>query len=203
MTRRIRTDNCPRRARWSPSPALDLRVPGSPRPIGKAATPVSAQEGVALVVSLVFLVLVTLLVLGGARTANLEEKMTANAYDRNLAFQAAEAALREAEKYVADNKPAPSGTTCSNGICPPPDNGATPRWEDSSFNAAWKSATVSLGTLAGTAPQYLVEYLGSTFPCRDGGASDPKNCKRYRTTARSSPSTDRATVTLQSVYATE
>jgi type IV pilus assembly protein PilX len=146
---------------------------------------------------------VTLLALGGARTAQLEEKMAANGYDRNLAFQAAEAALREAETYVAANKPTPaSGSACSNGICPQPVNGATPRWEDTSFTG-WKSATVSLGTLAGTAPQYFVEYLGSAFPCRDGGSSDPQNCRRYRVTARSNPGTDRATVTLQSVYATE
>lgn len=162
-----------------------------------------SQQGVALVISLVLLVLVTILALAGARTANLEEKMAANGYDRNLAFQAAEAALREAEISVAASRPTPaSGSSCSNGICPQPVNGATPRWEDQSFTG-WTNATVSLGTLAGTTPQYFIEYLGSSFPCRDGESPPSLFCKRYRITARSHPGTDRATVTLQSIYATE
>jgi type IV pilus assembly protein PilX len=52
-------------------------------------------------------------------------------------------------------------------------------------------------------PQYFIEYLSNTFPCSDGGASDPKNCKHYRITARSNPGTGRASVMLQSVYRTE
>lgn len=177
----------------------------------------STQKGVALFVSLMMLILVTILGVTGVRMVSLEEKMAGNSYDRNLAFQAAEAALREAEKYVEDNKPMPvyidaGGTcpaspdpidNCTNGVCPVPDKDCVSRWEAASASfTGWEDATASLGELAGTAPQYFIEYLGSTFNCTDGVGSDPKNCKRYRVTARSNPGTGRATVMLQSIYAT-
>ncbi len=176
----------------------------------------AAQRGAALFVSLMMLLLVTLIGVAGVRMVSLEEKMAGNSYDRNLAFQAAEAALREAEKYAEDNKPTPAyadaGNTCpsdlddainncTTGVCPTPDKDCAARWEIAGFTG-WVSATTSLGTLAGTAPQYFIEYLGDTFNCTDGGGTDPKNCKRYRVTARSNPGTGRATVVLQSVYAT-
>lgn len=175
------------------------------------------QKGAALIVSLVMLLLITLLGLASARTVSLEEKMAANSYDRNLALQAAEAALREGEAYAETNKPTPAYTdadancptspsaidNCSNGVCPVPDKDCPSRWDPSSGFTGWTNASTSLGTLAGTAPQYFIEYLGTSFPCTDGGSSDPKNCKRYRITARCNPGAGRATVMLQSVYATD
>lgn len=185
------------------------------------------QSGAALIVSLVLLVLVTLLGVAGIQTVALEEKMAANAYDRNLALQAAEAALRAGEtlaeaqsKTTPPNSGFPSGgidpsadTACSSnpaydlgncnpGLCPKPGLGCSERWKSASFTG-WVNASVSLGTLAGGAPQYFVEYLGGNFPCTDGGGSGPTTCKRYRITARSNPGPGRATVMLQSVYATD
>jgi type IV pilus assembly protein PilX len=175
------------------------------------------QRGVALFVSLMLLIVTTLLGVAGIRSVSLEEKMAANSFDRNLAFQAAEAALREAEKYAEDNKPTPSYTdttdntcptspnvinNCTNGICPKADSDCTPRWESASGFTGWTNASASLGALAGNAPQYFIEYLGASFQCTDGGPSDPMSCKRYRVTARSTPGTGRATVMLQSIYAT-
>ncbi len=55
------------------------------------------QSGAALVVSLIFLVILTLLGLTAMQTGILEERMAGNTRDRNLAFQAAEAAMRDAE----------------------------------------------------------------------------------------------------------
>ncbi len=174
------------------------------------------HKGAALFVSLMMLLLVTLIGVAGVRMVSLEEKMAANSFDRNIAFQAAEAALREAEKYVEDNKPTPAYVdantncptspsainNCTSGVCPTPDKDCISRWESSAAFSGWANATTSLGTLAGNAPQYFIEYLGNTFNCTDGGVSDPKNCKRYRVTARSNPGSGRASVTLQSVYAT-
>jgi type IV pilus assembly protein PilX len=171
------------------------------------------QRGAALIVALLLLVVVTLLALSNLQTVALEEKMTGATYDRQLAFQAAEAALREAEQYVETNKPIASYTDANNtcpgsainncdpttGLCPPPDKDCSSRWLPASGFTQWKNATVPVPALAGT-PQYFIEYLGSTFPCSDGGVSDPKNCKRYRITARSNPGAGRASVMLQSVY---
>ena len=58
------------------------------------------QQGAVFVISLVILLVVTLLAVGSMRTTLLEEKMAGNASDRNLAFQAAESAVREAEAFI-------------------------------------------------------------------------------------------------------
>lgn len=60
------------------------------------------QTGAALIISMIILVLMTLLGLSSIRTSSLEEKMTANLRDQELAFQAAEIALRDAEKGFPD-----------------------------------------------------------------------------------------------------
>jgi len=174
---------------------------------------VQTERGVALIMGLILLVVVTLLGLSNLQTVTFEEKMTGATYDRQIALQAAEAALREAEQYVENNKPTPSyadadGTcpsgainNCTSGICPPPDKDCPSRWLPAAGFTQWQNAS-ALPALAGT-PQYFIEYLGNTFPCSDGGASDPKNCKRYRIIARSNPGAGRASVMLQSVYRTD
>lgn len=60
----------------------------------------SRQGGAALVVGLVLLVVMTLLGISAMRDTTLEEKMAGNLRDSNLAFQAAETALRYCENIV-------------------------------------------------------------------------------------------------------
>jgi len=58
------------------------------------------QRGVVLVVSLILLLVVTLLGITSMQGTVMEEKMAGNTRDRNLAFQAAESGLREAETFI-------------------------------------------------------------------------------------------------------
>ena len=58
------------------------------------------QSGAALIVSLIFLLLMTLLSTSTMRSATMQERMAGNTRDYNLGFQGAEAALREAETYL-------------------------------------------------------------------------------------------------------
>lgn len=55
------------------------------------------QSGVVLIISLIMLLALTLIGVTSSSVTGLEEKMAANSKDINLAFQAAEAALRDAE----------------------------------------------------------------------------------------------------------
>ena len=55
------------------------------------------QAGASLLVVLILLLVMTLLGLAALRGTLLQERMSANLLDRNLNFQAAEAALREGE----------------------------------------------------------------------------------------------------------
>ena len=58
------------------------------------------QCGAALVMSLVFLVILTLIAITAVTTGSLGEKMAANLKDQRIAFQAAESALRAGEGWL-------------------------------------------------------------------------------------------------------
>lgn len=162
------------------------------------------QQGVALIIALVLLVIMTLLGLSAMRSVSLEEKMSGQTYDRSISFQATEAALREAEAWVSTNKPTPAaGAACnSDGVCGSPAAGDLERWNDSSF-AGWKTATAVVSGSNSLTPEYFIEYLGNTYPCVPTDPSQGTDCKRYRVTARSNAGSDRASVMLQSIFATE
>ena len=178
------------------------------------------ERGVALIISMILLVLITMVGLASLRSVVLEEKMTANFYDRSLAFQAAEAGLRAGEAVtVAQASTTPPhaqglalaiptsntqcSSSCSGGICSPAGTHCEGRWNIAGFTG-WTTATsVTLNTQAGAAPQYFVEFLGNTFPCDSNQPTSNMTCARYRITARSQAGADRSEVILQSVYATE
>lgn len=77
------------------------------------------QTGAALAVSLVILLIMTILGVQALKTTMLEEKMAGNYRDKQLAFEAAEAALREAEIWLDTITPtvtvAPFTPDLSNG----------------------------------------------------------------------------------------
>ncbi|MBT3562982.1 MAG: pilus assembly protein PilX [Gammaproteobacteria bacterium] len=58
------------------------------------------QSGVALFISLVMLLILTVLGLSSVQTTSVQERMARNARDTNLAFQAAESALKDAEALI-------------------------------------------------------------------------------------------------------
>jgi type IV pilus assembly protein PilX len=62
--------------------------------------PFRKQAGIVLVVSMLVLVVITLLGITGMRNTTLEEKMAGNVRDTQMAFNAAEAALRNAESLL-------------------------------------------------------------------------------------------------------
>lgn len=79
-----------------------------------------AQAGMALIVALVFLLLLTLLGLNSMQSATLQEKMSSSVQFRNQSFQLAEAALRVGEGVVS--APAYTAPLCANtAACAPPD----------------------------------------------------------------------------------
>lgn len=60
------------------------------------------ERGASLIVALIFLVIMAMLGVTVANVTNLEERMAGNTRDRDLALQAAEAALRDAEVRLED-----------------------------------------------------------------------------------------------------
>ncbi|PKM06655.1 MAG: pilus assembly protein [Gammaproteobacteria bacterium HGW-Gammaproteobacteria-4] len=161
------------------------------------------QRGVALVVVLILLLVMTLLGLASMRGTLLEERMSGNMVDRGLAFQAAEAALREAEALLVPTPPAFPAVGCTNGLCaqPVPALGVPERAVDPAF-AGWRTAVADVGTLA-VQPQFIIEALGpgDTWLGCSNSTPIPLQCEvaRYRITARS-VAADRAQIILQSTF---
>jgi type IV pilus assembly protein PilX len=169
------------------------------------------QSGVALIISLILLTLMSLVGMASVRSISKEERMVAQTFDRSLTFQAAESALREAEGWIETaGRPEPAvnancllmGSGVQVMMCGSLATPTLPRWTDSAFsNSNWQNATpVGTSSLRIT-PQYFVEYLGGNFPCSLKNVA-VSNCKRYRVTARAKVASDRAAVVLQSIYAT-
>lgn len=172
----------------------------------------SSQRGVALVIGLVFLVILTLLGISALNTTALQEKMAFNTKDRNLAFQASESALRVAERWIGTQFGAPAGfPDTANGLYLPPTTG-TPLSDSVAWTGASNlvvypntpSQTVS-GSLSkiSTQPKYIIEYLGEIQPT--GGSLTITNTLSpklhyYRITARGTGGTNSAVAMVQSTY---
>ncbi|UOA07565.1 PilX N-terminal domain-containing pilus assembly protein [Methylobacter sp. S3L5C] len=58
------------------------------------------QSGAVLIISLIMLLLMMLIGASSIQTTSLEEKMAGNLRDQNIAFQAAESAIRDAEQDI-------------------------------------------------------------------------------------------------------
>ena len=87
----------------------------------------NGERGIALVVVLILLLVMSMLALVSLRSTLMEERMSANMADRSASFQAAEAALRQGEQ-IASAKPAVPGSGCLNGLCAIPSATAAPVW---------------------------------------------------------------------------
>lgn len=165
------------------------------------------QRGAALATVLILLVVMTLLGLASLRSTQMEERMSGNQLDRGLAFQAAEAALREAE-IRASSRPIPTGRGCVNGLCGSGNvEGDTPVWKDAAVWASAPEATTDFAS-AVDKPKYIIELIASGVPprgaCTTSDDVSSEGCTgsevRYRITARSTQA-GRAAVMLQSIYA--
>lgn len=167
--------------------------------------PARRARGFSLVVSLILLALVMVLGLGSMRSVALESRMSAASHDRNLGFQAAETALREAEQRAMSATPGNfPNTGCSGGYCATPAASAAARWSDESF-AGWQAAAASVSSGTPT-PSAIVENngLGPKWDSCGQVGKTSVNCltPRYRVTARSAAD-GRANVLIQSDVAAD
>lgn len=163
------------------------------------------QEGATLLIVLLLLLIVTLLGLFSMRGVIMEERMSANLFDRSLMFQAAEAALRQGEAAAALSKKSDYVAACTGGLCGIPNPDKLDTYVD-----RWLLATppyvaasqVTSGDLSVT-PGYFIEYMGEApnWPGCDREIPQQIGCMgpRYRVTARAR-ATDRAEVILQTSY---
>lgn len=164
-----------------------------------------AQKGSVLIVSMLILLVLTLIGVTAMGTSALEEKMAGNSRDQDLAFQAAEAALKDAETFL-DGIVATGGFTGVNGLYPNVSPGP-----DINNPVTWNATNsrVYTGTLPNiaTQPRYIIELrptvggnnsieLNSCYGC----STSAPPVTMFRITARGTGGTDNAVVILQSFY---
>ncbi|GAA0693020.1 pilus assembly protein [Marinobacterium maritimum] len=70
-------------------------------------TPFSQQRGATLVVAMIMLVLISIIGFSAMQTTTMQERMVGNLKDREISFQAAEAALRAKEKWLSEQRTLP------------------------------------------------------------------------------------------------
>lgn len=169
--------------------------------------PRARQGGAAFIVVLLLLVVVTLLGLASMRDAIMQERMAAYTVARGFAFQAAEAAMREAEDF-ARGKPVIPDAGCSNGVCVSPGS-AKPLYESQAN--FWETAgnyRAASKAVNGITPRYSLEGYGTrTSSGAGGGECLGENCgpaaagdaSVYRITVRSRAANG-TEVMLQSLY---
>lgn len=177
----------------------------------------SRQRGIALAVALILLIIVTLIGLAAVRGTTVQQRMTANFYDHELAFQNAEAGLRAGQALLT------AGTAntrnCLNTHCD-----ANPFADPNLDTTLIQTATAgeyTAGSNAPGQPQFIIELICTT--CSTAGSTSNfqqsanfqsygtqplggNSAQFYRITARScDPASDactgRAVVTLQALFA--
>lgn len=111
-----------------------------------------SQRGMALLVSLVFLLLLTLIGISSMQNANLQEKMASSVTLRNQSFQIAEAALRigESAVQVETYTLAP----CAGAQCLPPPDALTLTTAGTRSGVTWVAAGQGF---------YGVQNIGTTL----------------------------------------
>ena len=163
----------------------------------------SRAGGIVLFVSLALLLAITVAALSAAQTTILELRMARNSADGALAFHAAEAALAEAEAWLAVNDGDPAENFSPRGIdglFAAAAYGERDPWHGADWTGQGRVLAVPLSGVE-EQPRTIVEWV-ATF--EDSGTPatplPPVTIDVFRITARGSGATSAASVLLQSTY---
>ncbi len=175
---------------------------------------INQQCGAVLVISMIFLVVLTLLGISAMRTTVLEEKMAGNYKSCQIAFQSAEAAMRAGEVWLQSQTARPNTSTANQtgsnvwllNAPLPLDPAVKPNWWDDADNSWWTTATYATeyaDSMQGIAanPRYVREeqtYLKDSLNV--GIKGDSSGRVFYRVTARGVGATGQTSSILQSTY---
>ena len=170
------------------------------------------NSGVALFISLVLLLVLTILGVSVVQTTSLEIRMARNEHDSLLAFQSAESALRDAENQIeATTTTVNFVDTGANGLWTVAPLNQANRWEDA---AIWNDgrtivAPTAVAAIAGQAqPRYMIEHVASVVRSENayqmesdyGGGAGADQVEVFRVTARGFGGSPNSRATLQTTY---
>lgn len=170
------------------------------------------QQGIALFMSLVILLILTVLGVSSVQTTRMQELMTRNAHDINIAFLAAESAMEDAEALIEG--------TASIAVFKAADAYKDGLYLEAAYNSAsnWSQvdwyATNGFYITAATVvdgvaepPKYIVEHLKSIVSSEDrlnldniGQGTGSGLSEVFRITAYGTGGSAEAHVLIQSTY---
>lgn len=181
-----------------------------------------SQHGFVLVLTLIFMVVFTILGLGLSLATTDEEKMARNFRDKDVAFAAAEAAMRDAELRITGAFKSPYDTSatsplayndnCDNAMCDSTNLTVAKPWQpvdqldffagsgtgskSKPIGDITSSPTVKgLTSAADDQPRYMIERVSTTITT-DGGSV----VYAYRVTVQARGRLPNTKVTLQEVF---
>lgn len=159
------------------------------------------ERGSALMIGLLLLLLMTLLSLLTTTETRTESRITSNHLDRIIAFQAAEAALREAEGRLVRPNPSEALETLAGFY----DENAAPSLNYSAWNDS--NSFEYGGTIPGLAepPRYVIDQLRSSSNMQGylviGEVYHSRERNLYRITVTATGRSGQTRVVIQSTFA--
>lgn len=166
------------------------------------------QKGIAIVMALVFLLVLTILGITSTNSTILTEKMSQNMRDSTTAFEAAETALGDGEAKIQSLAVAPS-TVTSCGVSP-----CNVVWQLNTLpnlitksNSWWQANGQTFSSsVANVAqqPMYIIElYSYIPYDLSPTTAANGQGSYYFRITARGVGSTSNTVINVQSIYSTQ
>lgn len=170
------------------------------------------QNGAALIISLIILLLLTIIGVSGMQTTALEERMAGNMRDKGMAFESAEAALRDAETFM--ETVFTLGAFNADGSDGYYDNSIRDIWTavdwDGSNVGNTNKAVTAASAIPGVEPgKYVIQYVADSMESDISGGVNLNNVGQgtgggntsiFRITARGTGASGNAAVVLQTLY---
>ncbi|WP_415897097.1 PilX N-terminal domain-containing pilus assembly protein [Neptuniibacter sp. QD72_48] len=159
------------------------------------------QRGTTLIITMVFLLVISIIGLAGMDVTGLEERMAGNMRDRNMAFQSAEAALLEGENYLESLVILPAFDDSDGHYALRTDGEKNWDFIDWSSSSAVRSYTGNGFSELAAPSAYILEDLAAASSSDSLEVGVPVDKKRfYRVTSRAVGLTGSSEVMLQTVY---
>lgn len=175
-----------------------------------------SQAGAALITSILILLMLTIIGVAAMQMTSMQERMAGNSRDLTLAFQGAEAALRNGEVMIS--KAPGSPTTCKESPCDVWAAGlallVNPAGENTEWWGKYAMQYEAKGTYAAPSadkefpdlqedPRFIVQWVTRVPDSLTvgEGSGPPPGRDFYRVTGRSTGGSGKANTVLQSTYA--
>ena len=172
----------------------------------KPASQLIRNQGVALVIGLIMLTMVTLLAVTSMQSTTLQELMSSNLKDQMTAFEAAETAIHAAEEFLDSDQfnLAAFDNDFSDGL-------VKFSYDDIWSQIDWATESEQVADIPGvtTAPRYVIQYIGPVTTelnqlnienAYGQEAATDTLVEMFKITARGTGGSDNTVVVLETMY---